>query len=209
MKQRKIYVVGGSHGYINWMEGIPAKNIKEADLVCFTGGEDVHPGIYGKDMHPTTSSNIHRDLIEKEMFQLAVELKKPIIGICRGSQFSCAMSGGILVQHQENPEFIHPMETNDGNFLVSSTHHQAMYPFEMKKDAYKILGWTKNLSNYHYGQSFKEELNPPVECEIVYFPKTRALGIQSHPELIYADVPIIETINYCRDLLNKHIAAKL
>ena len=40
----KIYVVGGDLNYANWISDKEfVQTPEEADLVLFTGGEDVHP----------------------------------------------------------------------------------------------------------------------------------------------------------------------
>lgn len=150
-------------------------------------------------MHPMTYANQARDRYEMQQFTEAVKLGKHIIGICRGSQFLCVANGGHLVQHQDNPLFIHRINTYDDQELdITSTHHQAAYPFNLPKEDYQILGWTENLSPYHEDGN-EEELNPPVECEIVLYPKSKCLGIQGHPEMM----PITHsTIAYLRDLLN-------
>lgn len=106
---------------------------------------------------------------------------------------------GMLVQNQPNPGG-HMMKTFDGKDLrVTSTHHQAMYPFNMDSEDYKILGWTEGMLEFHVGGN-DEELNPPKECEIVYYPKTRCLAIQSHPESMAFDHP---TNIWLRDIFDK------
>lgn len=200
---RKIYVVGGQNkstdGYARWMEGEAVKTIAEADLVVFTGGEDVHPDFYGQPQHPLTSANYARDRYEMAEFTEAQKLGKHIIGICRGSQFLCVANGGWLVQHQQNPLFVHKIKTFDGKEIdITSTHHQAAYPFNLPKESYQILGWTENISKYHEDGN-GDELDPPVECEIVYYPKGQCLGIQGHPEMLNLAHP---TITYLRGLLD-------
>lgn len=92
------------------------------------------------------------------------------------------MNGGKLVQHQDNPLFIHNIKTyTDEDMLITSTHHQAAYPYNLKKDEYKILGWTTDISKFHQDGNQKE-LPLDKEVEIVYYPKTRCLGIQGHPK---------------------------
>lgn len=185
-KEIKIYHVLGDENYSCW---IPNRkivyNIDEADVVLFEGGEDVDPSFYKtpQSKNPTTYSNKNRDSREIPIYQMALNKGKFILGICRGSQLICSQQdGGMLVQNQPNPSSIHMMHTFDNKeIMVSSSHHQAMYPFNMDKNDYQILGWTDNMLKYHEGGE-KEELNPEKECEIVYFPKTRSLGIQSHPE---------------------------
>lgn len=172
--------------YSRWLDNIEyVDTIKEADLVLFEGGSDVSPKVYGQPKHKTTYCDEPRDAQEKEMYLEAKERNLPCLGICRGSQFLTAMQPkGMLVQNQPNPAGSHNMETFDGKLLrVTSTHHQAMYPFNMDKEDYKILGWTTNMLDFHQGGN-NEELNPEKECEMVYYPKTRCLGIQSHPEMM-------------------------
>ena len=204
--KNKIYVVGRSTEYANWLSHQLVKNIEEADLVLFTGGEDVSPELYNEPAHYTTYNNSIRDDYEMKEFHKAKELNKPMLGICRGSQFLCVMSGGKLVQHQQNKHSYHKIYMWEGEeMLISSTHHQAQYPFNLPKEDYKILGWTNNLSEYHYNGA-GEELNPEVECEIVYYPKTKSLGIQGHPEYMPYNSPTnIRLRKLINNFLNENI----
>ena len=210
MSKRKIYIVGGGSEYANWTESKEVFKMEDADLVLFTGGEDVDPSLYNRKSHPTTSSNLYRDKKEKSAFEQAKDLDKPMLGICRGSQLLCVLNGGILVQHQDNPAYIHKMHMHDGkDILISSTHHQAAFPYVMPADKYKILGWTNGISDFHYGQSWLEELNPPRECEVVYYSENRCLGIQGHPELLYNREGGEPSITYLRGLLDKHMSNQI
>lgn len=210
---RKIYVVGGDNYYANWMEGVITKDLPSADLVLFTGGADVHPRLYGKQMHRKTWPDGWRDNKEVEEFQLAKKLGKKLIGICRGAQFLCVMAGGILVQHQYHPE-VHSIRTSDGRvIIVTSSHHQRQYPYvgQNGKPApkYKLLGWTKDLSPWSYGESKHDDMKGHLEVENALYPDIDALAIQSHPEWVYYDKQTWtkEYIQYVRDLLNTHMKA--
>ena len=174
--------------------------MEEADLIFFAGGEDVDPSVYGQPVHPTTYFNTKRDDQEISVYKQAVKLNKKILGVCRGSQLICAMQpDGMLVQNQPNNHSYHNMFTHKGEeLLVSSTHHQAQYPFNMKKENYNVIGWTENLHKYHQDGNNKE-LSPSQECEIVHYPNGNALGIQSHPE--YMDYDHNSNI-WMRSLLN-------
>lgn len=193
---RKIFVVGGDNGYANWMEGEITKDMKEATLVVFTGGEDISPSLYGKRPHPATLCNPIRDRKEVLAFDTAHDLHIPMIGVCRGAQLLCAMAGGTLVQHQQNEYGVHVMKTSTGPIEVTSSHHQAQFPWGIHKDERIILGWTVGLSRYHHGESHKEELvtgaikdhGDPLdlfEVEAAYYRKINALAIQGHPEWQY------------------------
>lgn len=214
-KQRRIYVVGRANEYVKWMEPTGmAYSIEEADLVCFTGGEDLWPSLYGKKAHPTTSFNKYRDIAEREEFLKAVALKKPMIGVCRGSQFICVMAGGLLVQHQSHPMRHWIFTTTHGDIHVTSTHHQRQFPFNLKPDKYKLLGWC-NLSPFSLGEHDDDDMMrwdngvaiqecDLPEVEVAYYTKINALAIQSHPEYCYPPSNERESdyIGYCRAMLN-------
>lgn len=80
----KVYVVGGAVGYTRFLDDAEiTHNIKDADIVMFTGGEDVDPSIYGCKRHPRTWSNIERDKEEKKIFD-TINPNQLVVGICRG-----------------------------------------------------------------------------------------------------------------------------
>lgn len=203
----KVYLVQGWSDYANWIDCKIVDDITQADLVLFEGGEDVSPDLYNQIKHPLTSTNFERDLYEMQIYKKAQKLNIYCLGICRGSQFLTAMQPqGKLIQHQENPKAIHKMNTIDGDIIeVTSSHHQAMYPFNMNKEDYKILGWTKNISRFHQDGNL-QELNPPLECEVVWYPKTNCLCIQSHPEWQDEYIPEEKkAINWFKTTLNNFL----
>lgn len=209
-KNRKIYVVGTAESYANWMQGKLVYDMRDADLVVFTGGEDVDPSLYHEPLHATTSINKNRDREETLNFIRAKSLGKKIIGICRGSQFICVQAGGQLVQNQQNPHYIHPITTFDNNTIeITSSHHQAQLPYYLKDDEYKLIAWTENLSKYHQnGYNEEVKLLNNKEAEIVYYPKINALGIQGHPEWMNIN-EYPKTFEYLHDLLNKFMNDEL
>lgn len=81
---KRIYVVGPEKIYSKWIRNHElVDNIEDADIVIFTGGEDVSPSLYNAQQHSTTCSNIQRDLEEKAIFE-KVKPNQLCIGICRG-----------------------------------------------------------------------------------------------------------------------------
>lgn len=213
----KVHVVGGDERYMNWvaarLDGAPNPDIATADLVMFTGGEDVSPSLYASPCHPRTHSNLERDVEEMKAFDAAFHLGKSMVGICRGAQFLCVMSGGELVQDQQNPNFLHDMSIpNGGKIVVSSTHHQAMYPWRMKKE-WTLLGWTNGLSKWHEDGTCKEIVNGVVaggtEVEVAHFPHTKCLCIQGHPEMLINTEMGDGFIGYASELTAKLINREL
>lgn len=80
----KIYVVGGDTYYIRWIKDYElTNNLKDADIVFFTGGEDVTPSMYGCKKHPTTYNNPDRDAYEKEIFD-NIRRDQLVVSVCRG-----------------------------------------------------------------------------------------------------------------------------
>ncbi len=210
---KKIYIVGKyGEDYANWMKGEVVTTLDHADLVVFTGGEDVHPSLYKEPVGPRTMTNINRDIYEQRVFREAVAKGKKLLGICRGSQFLCAVNGGRLVQHQNNPEYIHNIFTHKNKIIpISSTHHQAAFPYNLRDSNYKVLGWTEGISKVHLNGLDKEISDTPFkEVEICYYPKTKSLGIQGHPEMIYnTKEKYKETFEYLDELLEDFMQDKL
>ncbi len=190
--------VFAEHGKPTRDETLLYKEPENVALVVFTGGEDVWPELYGENIRWETSFNVHRDLYEGRMFELAQKHKIPCVGICRGAQFLCVKSGNKLVQDIGGHGGHHLMETNDGRTLkVNSTHHQMQWP---EKDAV-VLGWSaKRLSNRYLGGDGPVEVEK--EYEVVYYPGINSLGIQYHPEWMDADS---EAVLYAQEVVRKYL----
>jgi putative glutamine amidotransferase len=203
---RKVYVVGTAKQYSKWLRKHElTDNLEEADIVIFTGGEDVDPSLYGCEAHPTTYSNLKRDLYEKEIFE-QVKPNQLCIGICRGSQFLCVMNGGLLIQHVSNhagvgTHEIRSMYHGDKACDITSTHHQMQYPFNLSSDDYKILYYSQHRSGFYEGDKVGI---PPCEPEVVLYHKEgmpKCLAIQGHPEIMRLEAPVIEMLNNLVDNL--------
>lgn len=190
MHPKKVYVVGGANQYASpFTKAI--SSFEESDIVLFSGGADVNPYFYGEDKGKHTSINHERDLDEIEVFKDALELGKPMIGICRGSQFLTVMNGGKLIQHVDNHgiygthKIAVMLNGAVKEYDITSTHHQMMFPYNLKKEDYKIIGWSfpKRSNTYLNGKNQEIELPDNfVEPEIVFYPKSKCLCIQGHPE---------------------------
>lgn len=175
---KKVFVVGGSREWFEWFieHGYNVvHNIFDADLVQFTGGEDVTPAIYGeKNTH--SYNNVNRDLLEAGYFALARRLNKPMVGICRGGQFLNVMCGGHMIQHVKGHTNNHKITAvvDDEVFGAlmeldaTSTHHQMMQPTQFGQ----LLAWAKIV---HDGE---KEVDP----EVVYYEEEKCLCFQPHPE---------------------------
>ena len=198
----KIYVVGGDTYYVRWIKGYElTNNLKDADIVFFTGGEDVTPSMYGCKKHRTTYNNPNRDAYEKEIFD-QITNNQLVIGVCRGSQWLCCMNGGKLVQNCDNHAIwgTHEIVNKDGEkYQITSTHHQMAYPFDLSSDDYEILYWAEHRSTKYEGDKIdSKKIVKEPEITIYHIKnKPTCIGIQGHPEMM----------EYCElhDMLNNLI----
>ncbi len=70
------------------------------DGIVLAGGGDIDPTLYGGTLHETVYNLDHeRDQAEIAVARLAVDTRKPILGICRGTQVLNVMLGGTLFEH--------------------------------------------------------------------------------------------------------------
>ena len=177
------------------------------------GGDDISPTIYGHDpAFKYTDARINltqRDFLEVQLAQDAIKKGIPIIGICRGAQLMCALSGGTLIQHVTGHGLWkgHKIVTKDGLTVYSnSVHHQMMNPFKVD---HEMIAWCPERLSMKYIGSANKEIDKneiPVEPEIVWFPQTHALCIQGHPEFSSATTSFIKL---CQKLIKEYIVEKV
>lgn len=182
----KMYIVNGSGDYnrLFLSMGMTLTNdLNEADIVCFTGGEDVTPSLYGDAKHPYTGNSVYRDTKEASIFEQCLANKIPMVGICRGAQLLNVMSGGRMYQHVEKhcgTHSITDLETGE-TILVSSTHHQMMMPSPRGLlVASSTLGGSRE---WFEGEVFKKDVSKE-DIEVVYYEHTNCLCFQPHPEFV-------------------------
>ena len=190
--QPKVYIVGGNHSgygqmFLNAGWGL-SDNFLQADLIQFTGGEDVTPALYSEGQHPYTGNSVKRDLFEAGYFAIAQRMGIPMAGICRGGQFLNTMSGGSMHQHVSNHATGRNHSITDlatgREIEVSSTHHQMMR-----------IGASGELLSEAHLNGYKEYVDDDgvvqragvgIDVEVVYYDSTKALCFQPHPEFFDA-----------------------
>lgn len=189
-------------------------DIKEdkIDALVIWGGADISPSIYNEHASQSCGAGevlSRRDIIEFNLVKAAIDKNIPIIGICRGAQLLCAMSGGRLIQHVSgHTGGNHSITTNDGRtYMTSSVHHQMMYPFDVE---HEMIAWSTDKRSKVYVNQHDENdarmLEPnTIEPEIVYFPKIQGLAIQGHPEFMDERCDFVQ---YCIELVNKYLLGK-
>jgi len=211
----RIAISKVSDNYINWLKRadstvqyvnlytLPfdsALNVLETcDGLLLTGGEDVFPGIYGseEDTARCGTINFYRDTLEINLVYIALEMKMPIFGVCRGEQLLNVVFGGELfidipqdfdsaILHRcddyltcfhmvyvEQNSFLHTL-CNCDSALVTTNHHQAvsMLGPDLAANAYAPDGLKEGVELAdREGQPF-------------------ILAVQWHPERMEAENPL-------------------
>lgn len=126
--------------------------VDQCDGIVLSGGEDVHPERYKRPdlLQHLNEDNINatRDEFEWNVIEKCVELKKPVLGICRGLQLMNIYLGGSLIHDiptvkdhdghgsKENIDGRHSIHVQEGSLLhsitkntsgeINSAHHQAV-----------------------------------------------------------------------------------
>lgn len=161
------------------------------DGFLFTGGQDINPELYGEKNESCGEMCIERDSMESVLFNHAVELDKPILGICRGLQLFNVALGGTLyqdiptqhttstIEHNQTPPF---MEAVHDVFIEKDTDLHRM----LQKDSMKVN------SLHHQGiKDLAEQLVPAARAEdglieaVVMPNKKFTIAVQWHPEFNY------------------------
>lgn len=173
-----------------------------ATLVCFTGGADVSPHMYGDTPHHQTHSDVVRDVKEERLYNECIKTNKPMVGICRGAQFLNVMNGGRMYQHVSQHTVSHDIiDIGSGDRVrVTSTHHQMMMPTQ---DA--ILLAIANMNGrreWYDGFVFQQDVSKE-DIEVVFYPATKCLCFQPHPEFPGAETEDMK--NYFARLIGEFL----
>lgn len=160
--------------------------IDEADLVVFSGGEDISPYIYKEDfLLDEWIYNPERDSSDLLTLRYAIDNGIPVLGLCRGMQLISAYEGGSIIRDipaykeergeagrydhrsEDDKYTFHPIEMAEGSFLdgleitdVASYHHQAV----SMDDGFNIAATYNGI------------------IEAFEIPEDRIFALQFHPE---------------------------
>lgn len=200
----RVLIVGGGFQYMKMFYDAGFKgavNVKEADLICFTGGADVDPVYYGEERLPQTHSNSARDAEESIVYAQALELQKAMVGICRGAQFLNVMNGGKLWQdvgqHAGRNHSVVHMPTGETKLNMTSTHHQQMRP---GKDGIVLALAEESFYKKAEKESISRTATERDDVEVMWYPDSLCLCFQPHPEFQHGDCR-----NYFLELVDEYI----
>jgi putative glutamine amidotransferase len=148
---------------------------------------DVDPARYGEPRQPECGpAHPERDAVDLSLIGLALETRKPLLGICFGTQAMNVALGGTLIQHLTLPlahddrEVRHDVNVEPDSvlarlgggskFLVNTSHHQAL---DRVPAALRVTA--------------RSSTDGVIEAVETTDPGRFLVGVQWHPERIYKE----------------------
>jgi Predicted glutamine amidotransferases len=189
------------------------------DGLLFTGGVDVSPFMFGENpIKEVSEISVDRDEYELKLYEGAIKIDMPILGICRGIQFINAASGGTLYQ-----DIFVQRENTLGHCPNNIPRDTLYHSIKIQKDSrlYNILNKEViNVNSFHHQavKNVAENFKVTAESEdgiiegIESTNSTFVMGVQFHPEDLPVKHPeflklfkalIDESIIYNEDRKNK------
>ncbi len=172
--------------HVNDMEDVKAQ-IDVCDGVMLCGGMDIHPIYYGEEPHHNLGFvNSKEDEYQIKIARLALNLHKPVLGICRGHQLLNVVCGGTL--YQDLTEILSPTIKHDQISKRYEPYHSITISKSSKLE--KFLGSSTVVNSLHH-QCIKElgtglraiaHSNDGVIEAIEMPDRDFVLGMQWHPE---------------------------
>jgi len=208
----EIAVTKATKNYISWLKKgdstlIPLdmypmdidtalKRLDHCAGLLVTGGEDVQPEYYGQagEKHLCTEMDPRRDTLEIALIKKAIELKMPVLGICRGEQILNVSLGGSLIvdiptHFEQLPRIYHIIHQCED--YLRCFHSVHVFPGTL---LHSIVGHDTGFvtTNHHQAADLlapglicnarsNDGLTEGIEWE-TYQDKSFLIGVQWHPE---------------------------
>lgn len=159
------------------------------DGLVLGGGTDLNPKLYGDLEQENYRYDNERDSLEQKVLEIALLKKKPILGICRGSQMINVFMGGTLI-----PDIKHMFTDYKYRYTVFPRKHVVIHDDTLLNTT--IEDGEININALHH-QAVKElgsglkvgavEPNGVIQATELEDPYNSPflLGVQWHPEYLF------------------------
>lgn len=160
-----------------------SKPVQQLDGIVISGGDDIHPELFGAEPTPMTFYDVERDRMEQDYINSAIALDKPMLGICRGHQLINVTFGGSL--HQNIREMRRVTHNRRGLLPTKTLVMEDDSPLR------EILGKPTRINSLHYqavdrvADSFRTAATDlDGICQAIVSEHRRIVGVQWHPEYL-------------------------
>ena len=146
--------------------------------IILSGGDDIDPKLYGEEADKEEISK-EREQTEKELIEIAIEKKIPLLGVCRGAQFLNVYFGGRLIRDIKKETGQNHVATQHKITLIKS-------PISDHFNKNELI-----VNSYHNQGINKATFSPKLEefavaedgsIEGFYHPAYNIAAIMWHPE---------------------------
>src|SRR6056297_339065 len=156
------------------------------DAVVISGGDDIHPGLYGSQELPDKEYDHARDELEQQFIRYALDQRLPLMGICRGYQLINVVLGGTL-----HPD-IRKLRRRTSNFGTILPRKDAL--LEAASLIHTLTGKRRlRVNSLHY--QAVDRVAPTLRVAAVdhdrfvqvleHAERAPILGVQWHPEYLF------------------------
>lgn len=169
------------------------EQVSNIDALILSGGQDVNPLMWGEEPHNKLGSIMpKRDTFDMKLLKYALEMKKPVLGICRGEQMINVAEGGSLYQDlsliegsyiKHNQQHLSNIPTHTAQIKEGTKLYEILGEKEVLVNSFHHLGVNKVAPGYIISAVAKDGLVEAIEKEGDEF----VIGIQWHPEMMTKD----------------------
>lgn len=191
----KIAIAGKAEktgNYVRYVEAAGAlplvtllpSEVAACDGLLLPGGGDIAPAFYGEMNHGCIDIDTELDILQLQIFDLAVRRHIPILGICKGLQIINVGLGGTLVQDLAPPARERHRYDNGDKYHESVIAESTWL--------HKLYGSSTVVNSAHHqvidrlGQGLLPVSRCPMDgcIEAIAHESLPVIGVQWHPERI-------------------------
>ncbi len=177
--------------------------MKQCNALLLTGGEDVNPALYHKENEQSfcEEADKRRDSLETASVLMAMQMRIPVLGICRGEQIMNVTNGGSLIT-----DIPHNLGTSVQHNTLNGKTASHTVKLDPNSRLYAIIKQDSGTVNsFHHqcvertGADFKAAARTHdgvIEAIEFRDPQYFAIGVQWHPERMPISSPFAYNIGY-------------
>ena len=176
------------------------EQVENIDGLILSGGHDINPLNWGEEPHQKLGGILpKRDTYDFKLLKYALEMKKPILGICRGEQVINVFGGGSLYQDlsliegsyiKHNQEHLSNVPTHTAQIKEGTRLYEILGEKEVLVNSFHHLGVKNVAPGYIVSATAKDGLVEAIEKEGEDF----VIGVQWHPEMMTKDCLIMQKL---------------